>query len=250
MVKAKDAIRTARSLIGTPYSNVDCIRLIVLVIRNSPGGVATYRCQGTNWLWRSIDNSGKYRDLTWRGEAASSTPRAGMLAFQRKGDDIHHVGLVTDSGTVIHSSSVRGEVVETALDKRWSLLAIHRYISPAASGEDTDTENEQEEAEEMQAYTAQVKLNDPDSSLTVRDAPNGTRIGRLGHGAKVRVITERDGWAFVQYGDDGRGYVSADYLAPVVDEPAPEAPKITIIDSAGRRFEPNGDWRVLIGSLD
>ena len=250
MVKAKDAIRTARSLIGTPYSKVDCIRLIVLAIRNSPGGVPGYRCQGTNWLWRSIDNSGKYKDLTWRGEAASSTPRAGMLAFQRKGDDIHHVGLITDSGTVIHSSSVRGEVVETALDKKWTLLGIHRYISPAESGEVTEDEGEKEEAEEMQPYTAQVKLNDPDSSLTVRDAPDGTRIGRIGHGAMVRVISERDGWAFVQFGDDGSGYVSADYLAPVVDEPAPEAPKITIIDSAGRRFEPDGDWRVLIGSLD
>ena len=33
MVKTMDAIRTARSLLGTPYSEIDCIGLIVRVIR-------------------------------------------------------------------------------------------------------------------------------------------------------------------------------------------------------------------------
>lgn len=39
MVKAQDAIAYARSLIGTPYSEVDCIGLIVRIIRNCSGGV-------------------------------------------------------------------------------------------------------------------------------------------------------------------------------------------------------------------
>ena len=33
MIMADDAIRTARNLIGTPYSELDCISLIVRVIR-------------------------------------------------------------------------------------------------------------------------------------------------------------------------------------------------------------------------
>ena len=33
MIKADDAIRVARSLIGTPYSELDCINLIKRVIR-------------------------------------------------------------------------------------------------------------------------------------------------------------------------------------------------------------------------
>lgn len=33
MIKAQDAIRAARSLIGTPYSELDCIGLIVRAIR-------------------------------------------------------------------------------------------------------------------------------------------------------------------------------------------------------------------------
>ena len=42
MIKAQDAIRAARSLIGTPYSELDCINLIKRVIRTAPGGVPWY----------------------------------------------------------------------------------------------------------------------------------------------------------------------------------------------------------------
>ena len=51
MVKAADAIQTARSLIGTPYSELDCINLIKRVIRTAPGGVPGYTTAGTNTLW-------------------------------------------------------------------------------------------------------------------------------------------------------------------------------------------------------
>lgn len=131
MIKHSDAIRTARILLGTPYKEMDCIALIRAVIKRSAGGVTDYRCEGTNWLWDSIGNSGKYRHLTWRQESTDGA-RAGMLAFKRSGDDVHHVGLVTGDGTVIHSSSVAGCVVETELDGSWDLLGQHRYISVAA----------------------------------------------------------------------------------------------------------------------
>ncbi|MBQ8617463.1 MAG: hypothetical protein IJ418_08090 [Clostridia bacterium] len=128
MIKAKDAIATARSYIGTPYSEMDCIALIRAVIKRSLGGVADYRCEGTNWLWASINNSSKYRHLIWRQESIEGA-RAGMLAFKRSGDDIHHVGLVTEKGTVIHSSSVFGYVAETELDGSWDLLGKHKHIA-------------------------------------------------------------------------------------------------------------------------
>ena len=57
MIKADDAIRVARSLIGTPYSELDCINLIKRVIRASPGGVPGYTTAGTNTLWRSATAS-------------------------------------------------------------------------------------------------------------------------------------------------------------------------------------------------
>lgn len=156
MIKAEDAIRTARGLLGTPYKELDCINLIKRVIRASPGGVQSYTTAGTNTLWRSFEASAKYRDLTWRGERllpssqgratslgeGSFDARAGMLVFKCNGKDVHHVGLVTERGTVIHSSSVYGRVTETALDDSWNLMAVHRYIEvaellPSRQGRDT-----------------------------------------------------------------------------------------------------------------
>ena len=123
MIKAEDAIRTARTFIGTPYSEMDCIALIRAVIKRTAGGMKDYRCEGTNWLWRSIDGSGKYRHVIWQKEGIDGA-RGGMLAFKRRGEDIHHVGLVTQEGTVIHSSSAEGCVVETTLDGSWGCKTI------------------------------------------------------------------------------------------------------------------------------
>ena len=77
------------------------------VIRTAQGGVKNYTTAGTNSLWKSLTMSKKYRDLTWR-QTGIDGACAGMLAFKREGGDVHHVGLVTGEGTVIHSSSVYG----------------------------------------------------------------------------------------------------------------------------------------------
>ena len=46
----------------------------------------------------------KYRDLTWKQEGISGA-KAGMLAFMGVGTgDVNHVGMVTERGTVVHSS--------------------------------------------------------------------------------------------------------------------------------------------------
>ena len=101
-----------------------------------------------------------------------------MLAFKRSGNDVHHVGLVTGEGTVIHSSSAAGRVVETELDDSWHMLAVHRYI----------------EVSETQ---------------------------------KVESVLPEDRMQAAQ-----------------------DVPGIVILDSAGNRFEPVGDFRVLIGGVD
>lgn len=245
MVKTMDAIRTARSLIDTPYSELDCIGLIVRVIRTSPGGVGAYRTAGTNTLWASYGSSARYKDLTWRQEGIAGA-QAGMLAFKRRGTDVHHVGLVTGEGTVVHSSSAKGCVVETALDASWHLLAVHRYIEARPSGASLEDETEEKQ---MEAYKMKVAA----SSLNVRDEPDvkGKRIGRLNEGAVVTVQASfADGWKYVTYGDGALGYVDGSYLEEYVEPAAAEAPKITIIDSAGNHFAPVGDWRVIVGSVD
>ena len=253
MIKAKEAIRAARSLIGTPYSELDCINLIKKVIRTAPGGVAGYTTAGTNTMWESFGASAKYRDLTWRQEGISGA-RAGMLAFKRSGSDVHHVGIVTGEGTIIHSSSTRGGrgVVETPLSvsEGWNLLGIHRYIETAQNAPER-----QEEA--VESYKAQVKLQKEDSTLNVRNEPskNGERIGRIGHGAIVTVQAEIDnGWKFIMYGEGKSGYVDGSFLVPYeepeVNEGNEEDSTVTIVDSVGHAFRPIGDFKVYFGSID
>lgn len=245
-VRTKDAIAAARALEGTPYGEIDCINLIKRVIRTAPGGVPGYTTAGTNTLWRSYDMRAKYRDLTWRQEGIQGA-RAGMLAFKRSSGNVHHVGLVTERGTVIHSSSAKGCVVETALDDTWQLLAIHRYIKAAVEAEES-------EENAVQTYNMQVVLSDESSTLNVRNEPgkSGERIGRLSHGAVVTVLAEFDnGWRFITYGDGASGYVDGSFLQPVEKtEDKTGGTTVTIVDSAGNRFCPVGDFRVLVGGAD
>ena len=253
MVKTKDAIAAARALIGTPYSELDCINLIKKVIRTAPGGVPSYTTAGSNSLWSSYDMSAKYKDLTWRQEGISGA-RAGMLAFKRSGSDVHHVGIVTEKNTIIHSSSTQGGrgVVETPLSSSegWNLLAIHRHIEAA------DVAAERRE-EAVVSYKAQVTLSKADSTLNVRNEPSksGERIGRIGHGAVVTVQVDLDnGWKYITYGEGVSGYVDGSFLTPYEEpevEDGNEADSlVTIVDSVGHQFRPVGDFKVYFGSID
>lgn len=244
MIKHEDAIRAARALIGTPYSELDCIFFIMKIIRTAPGGVKDYKTATTVSLWESIGMSEKYRDLTWRQEGIAGA-RAGMLAFKRYNKAADHVGLVTGEGTVIHSSSEGGRgVVETPLTaaEGWNGLAVHRTI-------DTAAEAEESEETSVATYKMQVKLIEEDSTVNVRKGP-GLRyeiIGRLGHGAVVTVQAENDRWAFVTYGDSGSGYVSTDYLVAYQEPEAnePESVTTTIInEETGAAVVLVGGWRV------
>ena len=243
MIKTQDAIRLARSMIGTPYSRADCIGLIKWIIRQAPGCVPGYTTAGTNSLWKSYDMSAKYRDLTWRQEGIDGA-RAGMLAFKRSGNNVHHVGLVTGDGTVIHSSSARGQVVETALDGGWALLAIHRYIEAAGAAGTEGNVN----------VLYQAVVSTQSGALNVRDAPDGGRIGSLPKGTTVDVLAEpAQGWTFVRSGSL-MGYVSSAYLTRAESGEAENvisvSPDVTIIDDEGNSFRPVGGWRVLIGGVD
>lgn len=129
MIAAREAIRVGRSLIGTPYKEMDCIFYLMRIIRTAKGGVKNYRTASTVSLWESIGMSKKYRDLTWRQESLDGA-RAGMVAFKRHQKAADHVGLVTERGTVLHSSSRLGMVAETPLTREegWNALGIHRHI--------------------------------------------------------------------------------------------------------------------------
>lgn len=254
MIKATDAIRIARSLIGTPYSELDCINLIKAVIRKAPGGVKTYTTAGTNALWDSISMSAKYRDLTERHEGLAGIP-AGALPFKRYGaDDEGHVGIATGEGTVIHSSSVKGRVVETPLTaaEGWDCWGVHRHIETSSALSTEEAGTDEREMITMEAYNAVVKLNDPGSSLNVRNEPGkgGDIINKLFDGQRVTVQVEyENGWMFVQYGDSGKsGYVSGEYLERVAEEETENFIRYTgtpvIVDGEGNEFFPAGGWHV------
>jgi len=241
VIKAEDAIRAARRLIGTPYTDLDCINLIKRVIRDAPGGDKSYTTAGTNTLWDSALASGRYRDLTERHEGLLDVP-AGALPFKRYGaDDEGHVGIATDEGTVIHASSVHGAVVETELtqEEGWDCWGVHRLIAPRTQAE-----------EPMERYQAVVTLTNPRSYLNMRDAPEASAriIGRLRDGDAVSVqAMAGEGWVYVA-GEAGCGYCAAEYLLAVQHEETPAVVRIrsvpVIIDEEGHEFFPQGGWRV------
>lgn len=246
MVKTKDAIGEARRLLGTPYSELDCINLIKKVIRTSPGGVPGYTTAGTNALWNSQSASGKYRDLTWTQDGLYN-PKAGMLAFKKSGNDVHHVGLVTERGTVIHSSSTAGKVVETELDSSWQLLAIHRYIAVAGK---SDKEQEIQEETTMPVSCQAVVRADPRLRLRAK-AVNGKIIGYIPNGETVDIL-ENGEWPRVRYGDSV-GYVSGEFLEYLeTDQEVAEAVETdeenvftTLVSlDGGAMLRISGRWRV------
>ena len=199
MIKTKEAIRTAREMIGTAYSELDCINLIKKVIRTAPGGDKNYTTAGTNDLWNSDGKSAKYRDLTWKQEGISGA-KAGMLAFMGVGTgDVDHTGLVTERGTVLHSSKSRGCVVETELTEKrgWNGLGKHRMI--AVDGEETADSDEGE----IVTVCAQ-------GGLRMRKKPKGRYMQMIQDGAQLTVLEEKDGWLRVEY-RGFTGWISGEY---------------------------------------
>ncbi len=215
MIETSEAIRTARALIGTPYSELDCINLIKKIIRTAPGGDKHYTTAGTNDLWNSDSKSAKYRDLTWKQEGISGA-KAGMLAFMGVGTgDVSHTGLVTERGTVIHSSKSRGGVVETALTEKngWNGLGKHRMIAV-----------QDDNAEGGETMFGNATVNITSGYLNIREGAS-TRskiIAKAENGARVNIIREAGGtgWVFGALESGEAGYMSSEYL---VEDAPPES---------------------------
>lgn len=221
MIKTAEALRTARGLLGTSYDELDCINLIKKVIRVSAGGEKSYTTAGTNALWESDANSAKYRDLTWK-QGGVSGAKSGMLAFMGVGTgDVNHVGLVTERGTVVHSSKSRGGVVETELTEKngWNGLGKHRMI----------------EVNEMEKEFGNATVNVTSGYLNIREGA-GTRskiIAKAENGTRVNVIREAGGtgWVFGKLENGVAGYMAGAYL--LEDESTPDADAGNAADAGG-----------------
>lgn len=248
MIKTSEAVRAARGLIGTAYSELDCINLIKKVIRTAPGGDKNYTTAGTNALWDSDSKSGKYRDLTWKQEGISGA-KAGMLAFMGVGTgDVSHTGLVTERGTVIHSSKSRGGVVETVLTEKngWNGLGKHRKIA---------VYDDNEEGGDTMFGNATVKTQTAGSYVNLREGAS-TRaavIGKVYDGERVNVLREAGtGWIYGKTQAGAEGYMSADYIvedAPGADNAEDDggeeiASTTTLTDGNGAYVTLVGRWKV------
>ena len=238
MISAEAAIFMGRTYLGTSYEELDCINFIKKVIRTAPGGDKNYTTAGTNDLWNSDSKSAKYRDLTWKQEGISGA-KAGMLAFMGVGTgDVDHTGLVTERGTVIHSSKSRGCVVETELTEKrgWNGLGKHRMIAV--------DEGEKEDENTMSDHAfGNATVNVTSGYLNLREGAStrGKVIGTLEIGQRVNVIREAgSGWVFLKTESGEAGYAAKDYLledAQRDDDPGEKGPP-------GERGgdETEGDW--------
>ena len=251
MIQADAAIRAARGLIGTVYSELDCINLIKKVIRTAPGGDKRYTTAGTNELWNSFDSVPKYRHLIWR-QTGIFGAKPGMLAFMGVGTgDVNHTGLVTEQGTVVHSSKSRGSVVETALTAKagWNGLGVHRMIEVDYS------EGGKAEVSEAEKIFGNATVSITSGYLNVREGAS-TRskiIAKAANGARVNVIREAGGtgWVFGALASGEAGYMSSEYLVEDAGESGDrgetggEAPNTTTLRrSDGVYITLVGRWKV------
>lgn len=246
MIETSEAIRTARALIGTPYSELDCINLIKKVIRAAPGGDKRYTTAGTNELWNSFDSAPKYRHLIWR-QTGISGAKPGMLAFMGVGTgDVNHTGLVTERGTVIHSSKSRGSVVETEITDKslWNGLGKHRMIA---------VQDDNAEGGETMFGNATVSVTSGYLNIREGASTRSKIIAKAENGTRVNVIREAGGtgWVFGTLASGEAGYMASEYLVEdtpeSVDqgETSGEAPATTTLRrSDGVYITLAGKWTI------
>lgn len=121
-----------KSLIGESYTQTDCIA----VVRKA----AKIRCQGTNWLWRSYKNSGKYQYLTQRMERPPTISELtnGLLVFRIRWDEVpkgytdkpncHHVGVIVDHDKVVQSQENRGVTIKPYYLDEWNGCGWLKFV--------------------------------------------------------------------------------------------------------------------------
>lgn len=145
----RDFVLKCLELCGKPYSEVDCIGVISKAL-----GI---KMSGTNWLFRSINNSSKYRYLTRReviGEYTNFIP--GQIVFKVKHDtipngyndkpDCYHCGVIDFSGNIIHSSPKTGVRKDIASNPYyWDYVGEMKQVNYTDSGLN-DNGNESTEA--------------------------------------------------------------------------------------------------------
>lgn len=114
-------IDNVKKLIGISYNECDC----AAVIRKA----LNINFSGTNWLFRSLNNSSKYKYITELHKCGDGVnPPHGSVVFKvdenkipdgyKDKPDAYHCGVVDSDGYVIHSSPKRG--VRKDMTSHWT----------------------------------------------------------------------------------------------------------------------------------
>lgn len=141
-------VEGVKALIGTPYSQCDCKDVIA-----KPLGI---RFAGTNWLWRSIKNSSKYRYLVSRVQSPMPTDglKPGDILFKIRDKvpdgyddrpDAYHVSVYIGNGKIVHSSPSTGVREDDYVFGAWQGWGVmkqveYRAVPPEAAPEISDHE--------------------------------------------------------------------------------------------------------------
>ena len=158
---------------------------------------------------------------------------------------MNHTGLVTERGTVIHSSKSRGCVVETELTEKrgWNGLGKHRMIA---------VQDDNAEGGETMFGNATVSVTSGYLNIREGASTRSKIIAKAENGARVNIIREAGGtgWVFGALASGEAGYMSSEYLvedAPGADdaEEGGEAPNTTTLRrSDGVYITLAGKWTI------
>ena len=141
-------LSAVKLLIGAKYEKVDCIGVISKSL--------SVKMAGTNWLFRSINNSNKYKYLIERHACGDgTTPPPGAVVFMtdetkvpkgyKTGPDAYHCGVVDNDGYVIHSSPKTG--VRKDMSSRWTkwdywgLMKQVDYAAGVSAGDNDENDS-------------------------------------------------------------------------------------------------------------
>ena len=225
----------------------DCVGLCIGALRRS--GIEYKNLHGTNWaarheaveLWE-IDsvNSLSVGDTVLKayepGESGYDLPERYADDLDQR--DYYHAGVVVSVNPlkIVHMTSPTTKT-DTTLGK-WRFAFLWRQIS-------------QEEIPMNILYQARVTTKD--DPLTLRNAPEGDKIGKLPRGVTVDVLVEVGDWAYVHYGSLS-GYASMKYLEACEREEESETASTsaesnhktstTIVREDGVSVTLEGNWRV------
>ena len=250
MTKGTSVAAYGKSLIDTPYKEVDCIKLVVLSVRNGAGADGeskSYQCGGCNELWRSLNASGKYRYVTRRLELETAktlgllVPGALLVIwepgynekYKDNEGDCSHIGIYVgdDDCEVVHSSATKKCVAASTIKNGWTHVLIHRLI---------DLENGEDEAQDkaftsIEPYEVIVSTNKDPLTVRLKPSADSEALGKVKKGGGMTVVGEVEvddtgrAWLPVEAKCDNRrsivrGWAAAEYLAPVKEETASAVP--------------------------